>query len=434
LIGTESAVATDLAHDCAQPTLVYIRGMSRSVFFRFDQQKSLRRIFIFCQWKKQGGVMSGDRESSSSSGKSQRPHTTEDGQWVQLDLVAAATPADSACEISIPVETPSTPDPDRWRLDPKTAARNWLQGRRSRAYREHSLDQYVAMVGAAATWWTEQGGGATLLTATGEDVLAFLQSRGRGNAPNLSATTTRRYLGLLGDVFQHLVDSGWRADNPVPGLLRLPHLGFPMRAAPIYLKEDLVDAFIAWVRAQPLVTWRDQRDRALRLIFLATGITLDEARKLQPRDVYLGLDTPGLQVSAHHRVKARRVPIAPWAVADLAAWINERTTHAASIGVTPTTGPIFPANSTLPLTHKPRMAPALCSTEIYEIVRPGMEHVLGEGAERMGAQTLRNTFAVRQLKAGASDDTVMRWLGLETSFTLSALRRQIELHSGESVV
>lgn len=363
-----------------------------------------------------------------------------DAQQVELDLgyqlqgdageaaLGSCSPSETlAADAESAAITAST-----WRTDPKAAARAWLNSRRSRAYREHSLDQYVSMVGAAATWWTKEGSGATLLTATEADVLQFLQSRGRGDPPTLSATTSRRYLGLLNDVFQHLATSGWRSDNPVPNLLRQPHLGAPDRAAPTYLQQDLADQYIAWVRQQPLQSWRDHRDRALRLIFLATGITVEEAKKLRPHDVYLGANAPGIDVAAHHRVKARRVPIAAWAVEELAAWSAERAAKAEHIGVTATAGPFFPGHSTWG--PKPKEAPALGSTEIYEIVRPGMEHVLGADAARLGAQTLRNTFAVRQMKAGATDDSVMRWLGLETTFSLSALRRQIELHAGERVV
>lgn len=328
---------------------------------------------------------------------------------------------------------------DAWCSRPREAAAAWLSNRSDKTYQAHSLEQYVAMLGAATDWWQQEERDMTLLTASADDVLAFLATRGRvaknSACPDriASPTTKRRYLGLLDAVFSHLQTQGLRHDNPAAELLQNPELNAPARSAPTFLCSEAETRYVEWVRHAPVDTWRERRDRALRLIFLASGITLEEARRLRVADINFDQDDSTLEIGRHHRANARSAPLARWAVDDLQQWMDVRPRAVKELGVVDS-GAVFLSSIIGPAAQGGvQLSTALSDTEIYEIIRPAMEVAVGENALRLGPQTLRNTFAVRQLRHGASDASIMRWLGLHTSFTLSALRTQIGLAAGEKV-
>jgi len=355
----------------------------------------------------------------------------------------------------------------QWRLHPESAVIDWLKARPGAPLRAHSLTQYATMLAAAPDWWRDglaepadretrrrgparprwSGAASTLLDADDAALHAFLNSRGRGTAA-ASAGTLRRYLVLFDSLFDHLVELGLRTDNPAKEMLaRTPELHSPDRSAPTFLPRGRADAYLLAVRAQPATTWRQQRDRALRLIFLATGITLEEARTLRANDVYLGdpssedsrEDAPRLNLGQHGRVKARAVPMPAWFLNDMRQWMQARSTTmlatlsagdasvATALREQLATGPVFISS------QLEKGAPAaLSDIEMYEIVRPMLREA-GHDGDRLGPQTLRNTFAVRQLDNGVKDETIRRWMGLQTNFTIDALRRQLPLADGERI-
>lgn len=346
-----------------------------------------------------------------------------------------------------------------WLLHPGDATRQWLKKRPGRALREHSLEQYAAMLAAAPTWWSKVRNAApgqaprplaTLLSADAVDINDFLASRGRPDDATkevkASLNTQRRYLVLLDALFDHLIELGLRRDNPAKGLLKHPDLANPARGAPVYLPAWRVEQYISVVRAAPVQTWQQHRDRALRLIFLATGITLDEARTLRAADVYLGRpdapagdrsDAPRLNIAAHGSVAAHSVPMPGWFLEDMRAWMKERDSLV--IGTQEAADQL--ERSRARSQARPAFFSAqqedgelrlLSDVDIYEIVTIPLREV-GHNSSRMGPHTLRNTFAVRQMDHGVKDETIRRWMGLRTNFTLDSLRKQVPLAAGEMV-
>jgi hypothetical protein len=85
---------------------------------------------------------------------------------------------------------------------------------------------------------------------------------------------------------------------------------------------------------------------------------------------------------------------------------------------------VFPANGSL-APNATTLLP-MDSADIFKCVREGVEQLCGPGSSRRGPQTLRNTFAVRNLLGGRKPEDIRQWMGLKTDFTLIKLRERIE--------
>ena len=331
------------------------------------------------------------------------------------------------------VTTPLPHDSDpaqAWQQQPREAFQQWLASQPRRTeYAQHSVEQYVAMVGAVADWWrTERG--VTLIDAQAADLEAFLASlpgrSGKGAAP----TTVRRYLNRLDSLFVHLIEQGLRHSNPAVQLMRLQQYTGQERAAPRALTLKQSETYIDFVLAQPTRHWVDLRNKALQALFLATGLTVEEVQRLELSDFQLDDLVPGIKVRAHGPIPSRRVPVPTWAIASITAWLTRRALF--HLGEGDGTQLLFITRRRAPQVAEDDSDPVplpLSDSEIYEVVRPAVE-ASGYQDEQMGPQTLRNTFAIRQMHAGTSDDQLKRWLGLKTAFTLTALRRQMPLLQG----
>lgn len=341
-------------------------------------------------------------------------------------------------------------------VPPRAAIDRWLTQPGGRAYAERSHIQYAAMLCAVSQWWAKERSGVNFLNAGAADVTAFLLTRGRQprGASHVErpeqgspATQTRRlYLSLMRRLFAHLVAIRLRDTNPVEELWASRGLDGHQRAVPKYLSSGQDQAYIDWVRRQPLRGWRDVRDRALRLIFLASGITLSEAQRLNVQDIRIKRNANAdstasaaerrvgadLVIAGHGSVDEHVTSIAAWAMEEITAWLDVRPRAIAELDL--------PAHATVvfltlePRGHQARPVRPLCSPEIFNIIRPGLEHVLGPTAVRMGPQTLRNTFAVRNLLAGRKPETVRTWMGLKTNFSIVRLQEQIVGNDSDEAV
>lgn len=309
-----------------------------------------------------------------------------------------------------------------WQHQPREAFRQWLCRQPGPGYAPHSVAQYVAMVGAVADWLrdTERG---TLLSARAEDLSAFLAARGGRGGHGAAATTVRRYLARLDALFVDLAARGLRDGNPAASLLRQHARTGPERPLPPALTPAQSEVYIRHVLAQPQRHWVDLRDRALQAIFLATGLTVDEVQRLRLPALRLDERQPVVDVQAHGPVPRRQVPVPPWALPVLAAWRDRRASF--DFGVQPGADTVFVTRRRSPVVSPEIDDPVpdgLSDSEIYQVVRDAVQ-ACGDRHEQLGPQTLRNTYALRQMQAGASDAQLQRLLGLHTGFTLHALRR-----------
>jgi integrase/recombinase XerD len=314
--------------------------------------------------------------------------------------------------------------PLAWSLDAREACRTWLS-RSADNYASHSVAQYTAMVGTAADWLHEHRQ-LNLLTAQANDLDAFLKSlRGRQDQP-ASSSTLRRYVSTLGKLYGHLVGEGLRQDNPMEALQRHQLQSGPARSAPRFLSWAQSERYIEWLDHQHPQGWCDSRDAALRAIYLATGITVEESLQLKVHDLHLGTVNGNLQIRTRSPLTTRQLVLPVWSLASLRAWAE----HRAGLGVG---GQIlFVARHRSPTTSVDGGIPsahAVSTSELYDIVRPAVE-AAGLADGQLGPQTLRNSYAVRQLHQGVDNQTLMRWMGLRTSFSIDAIRRELDQLNG----
>jgi integrase/recombinase XerD len=309
--------------------------------------------------------------------------------------------------------------PLSWNLDAREACRTWLSHSADN-YASHSVAQYTAMVGTAADWLHEHRR-LNLLNAQASDLDAFLKSlRGRQDLP-ASSSTLRRYVSTLSKLYGHLVAEGLRQDHPMEALQRQQQQAGPVRSAPRFLSWEQSERYVQWLGRQHPQGWCDTRDAALRTIYLATGITVEESLQLKLHDLQLAATHGSLHIRTRSPLTTRQLALPVWSLTFLLAWAEQR----AALGVTGQV--LFVARRRSPTTSVDGGVPsahAVSTSELYDIVRPAVE-AAGLADGQLGPQTLRNSYAVRQLHQGVDNPTLMRWMGLRTSFSIDAIRREL---------
>lgn len=356
-------------------------------------------------------------------------------------------------------------DRERWSTNPVGAFSAWKASERVRAkqYAGHSVDQYTSMFSHYVNWLNEKG--LRLADARGEHLDLFLSTKqGRvadphGNPKPAAASTRRRYLQLLNKVYTHLRLIELTKTNPAAPLLDLTKHQAVIKPAPRVLSIIQQDAYIKGcldlhrqqvqqleairVRAAnaELETTRDslaeiappwvaQRDLALRLLFLASGITVQEMQRLKPEDLIAQPATAGadgsagepvllLNVAAHHFVAARVAPVAAFANEALLGW----QAHLRRMCLEPRV--LFPGRKVANNFDNMLDDKAISSSEAYLCVQPVLDQIAP--GPRQGPQTLRNSFMLRQIYEGAPFDRIMAWTGLESPESLHRIKKMVPL-------
>ena len=307
-----------------------------------------------------------------------------------------------------------------WENDPREACRRWLKAHEHQAYAPHSIEQYAAMTGHAAQWLAQQRG-CSLLTASAQDLDALLaQLLGRGGKP-ASVATRKRYVAVMRVVMRHLHTLGLREDDPGTQLRLAVATQLAGRQAPRFLDEAQAQRYVDWVLAQPRRSWTDLRDAALRLIYLATGITVNESRQLLITDLRADEPVqPHVRIRAVSAVLARSIALPDWSLPVLRAWCE------AQAGLQLRRPLAFPARMRTPALRpdggQAKLEP-ISTSEIYDTVRPAML-AAGFEDEQLGPQTLRNTYAVQQLAQATPVETLRQQMGLHTTWSIDTLRRE----------
>lgn len=336
---------------------------------------------------------------------------------VQGELFDALTPNDLD---EVPAAVMAPPAAQRWAENPLQAFEEWKRSQRvfHKEYADHSVEQFRSMFSRFLIWLAARG--RTLQAARPGDIDGFLASlRNRQDAP-AAASTRRRYLFLLHNTFQMLQHLEVRHDNPCEGLLELTRNQAYRRAAPAIMDAPSTRRYIAWTMEQPEESWVDVRDKALRLIFLASGITLSEARALHLPEVMADDEASppvmGLHIRSHGFVHERVAPVSEFAHAALRRWLQVRC------GLKVPGEVLFIARAK----HLAQLAApephAISPMEVYTIVEQAMQ-AAGHCGSRRGPQTLRNSFIARMLMEGHAPDRIMQWSGLNTSESIQAIAR-----------
>lgn len=240
--------------------------------------------------------------------------------------------------------------------------------------------------------------GKTLAELTSVELQAFLEG--------MSPASRHRYVRLLERVFDHLGGLGLVRQNPARALaISAPTRSNQGHAGTAVLSAELQVAFLA---ALPeAVNWKRQRDRALISVILGAGLRVAEALKLTV-DQLGALQEDGsvpLEVFSTGAGRRHRTRVQAFAAAEVLGWRDQRLVLLAPITEAMVPGRLlFPADGSgralHPATVYRRVASVLKAAGIPESV-----------IVRRGARTLRNTYAVRELTAGAPVSLVGESMG-----------------------
>ena len=315
-------------------------------------------------------------------------------------------------------EDQNTPSHSKnWLDSPGAAFREWKASQRvhHKEFSPHSIEQYETMFNAYLRWLSERD--ISMQLAKPEHLDLFLSSKMGRDGKDAAQTTRRRYLHLLNNVYEHLRLLEIRKDNPADPLIDLTKNQAFEKPAPTILSFDLAERYINWTIQQPSEKWIDIRNKALRLIFLCSGVRVSEAQSLEPGDCIIDYGITVLNIKTHGFVQARHAPVAEIASSSLLAWKSEL------LKIKPGSPYLFPARYfTIGHDHPDTMA--ISSEEAFLIVQEAM-NAIGYDRARQGPQTLRNTFIARQIWDGKHTNKIMQWCGLQTSDSVKKIERLV---------
>ena len=208
-------------------------------------------------------------------------------------------------------------DTNRWIHDPVGAFRTWQEtaatGADRRPFAPRSVVQHVAMFERFLRYLTERR--VSLATFGPDHVVAFLAELDRTCARHVDPV---RYAKLIDRLGRHLVDTGVRTIHPAGRTTR--DFAWPDGGEPCYLPPDADAALQRHVQPRANDTPTDCRNRAIVALLLASGITSAEIRATTCDAPDLDAQPPALAVPRDRARPARRITLAEFALAPLAAW------------------------------------------------------------------------------------------------------------------
>jgi integrase len=210
-----------------------------------------------------------------------------------------------------------------WQAEPVTAFDAYLSSYRfeQRRLRPSSFVIYKGMFSRLLEWAAAQQLSLFAISASGLE--QFLASK------RLSAETRHRYLLLFTSLFAHLAhlqvgaSSAVNAAEDNPARTLLLEREAPTREDPTALNRLEVQRFIG--QLPPATNWKRRRDRALVFLVLGAGLRVSEVLALKLSELSFKSDTlEGVWVREHKPRPARWIPIQPWVIPEIAAWLQER--------------------------------------------------------------------------------------------------------------
>jgi len=263
---------------------------------------------------------------------------------------------------------------------------------------------YLFMFNNLAGWLQEQG--LTFSRVSKADLLRFIGRTVKGKRV-LNSKIAYRYLRLLERCYEHL---GVLPNPAQEAILGIDRAHMAKDEAGRTLSEDQLQRFFAALPAEaprrrrntPFDGWKRRRDRAMQVVIALAGLKVSEAVGLLTAEVGRQASIDGAIVltitpEEKHDTSHEHEVALPRAGADeLRAWMEEREAMAIPGEF------VFPANLT---------GARMTRKTVYMQMRATFERA-GMDLSRSGGRTLRNTFAKRQLDAGASPDELKDVLGL----------------------
>ncbi len=303
--------------------------------------------------------------------------------------------------------TPQELAASAWTKDPMAAFCEWIAQAACEAnhtFKASSIKQMTAMFRQFAAYLHAHGLTVVSIDAIGLDrYLQTLPGRSKNGLAN--DPTRRRHLNLLSRVFESLCKDAVRRNNPAESLSRLERYRGRSSTTPNALTLSQSEALIAHLDRMPVPGWMDVRDRALVALLLGSGLTFSEIGVVRLGDVHLDDRMPHVYVQACGNRHARKAHVDSFAWGHLRAWCHLR-------GIMNLPGDALFAEEDGSPMDKSRYH------RVHAIITAA--GIQGRMLSPMG---LRNTFALRHLANGESQDQVRRLLGNETLYSTARIRR-----------
>jgi len=267
---------------------------------------------------------------------------------------------------------------------------------------DESATIYKFMFGKFAAWMVDER--LKMSTVNAADLRRFVE-HGKDGKRDLNSKIAYRYLRLLERCYDWLE----RTPNPAREAIAATDRAHLAQDAPMAaLNGDELDRFLAALPAGRApdqagsAGWKRRRDRAMQVIMALAGLKVAEAVGLLLEEVGRQADVEGaielnITPEQKHRTSYEHTAKLPReGVAELEAWLRERAELKIPGDL------VFPASLEGEPLHK---------ATVYRQVRATFERA-GVAVPRAGGRTLRNTFAARQWKEGATPDELTAALGL----------------------
>lgn len=311
------------------------------------------------------------------------------------------------------INTKSLFDTDEiWRDDPLEAFKAFVLspefvklGRRKAEYKngsEHpvpvrssSAEVYIVMFAKFARWMANQQ--ITLFSLTSDDIRKFLDAgtvTRDGFKKELNSAISLRYVRMLERVFLHLKVMPNPAQAAMFDAFKAGQ-AIGKDANKVVMTQAQQQAFMA---ALPNATkegeqgdlhrgWKRRRDRAMQAMMLGAGLKVSEVIGIYTSNLGKIEETGSMPIfiapaSTAGASRSHQTQLRPFAVAEVQAWLKERRSMR------------IPGRLLFPATLQ---GGTLDKATVYRQVKATFARA-GIDLQRQGGRTLRNSFAVRELK------------------------------------
>lgn len=233
----------------------------------------------------------------------------------------------------------------------------------------------------------------------------------------VSDKTKIRYLWLISDIFDDMVDSGYISENTISVVLDKKRVGMRGKVAkrlPTVLSATETQLLLDYIKALPR-TYSGQRERCALYLLLGTGLRAQELCDLKTSDMHMN-DNPAYITVIGKFDKERAVPIPENIINDLLEFKDIKTKASLYFLSSMSNGNPYVTSS------------------IYRMVNTALIDA-GIVKAKMSPHVLRHTFITKQLTDGVPLSTVKGWAGHDSIATTAIYEHVVtSIHSAKTSI
>lgn len=318
--------------------------------------------------------------------------------------------------------------PSTWTNDPHTSYHLWLS---NQVLKPSTIGVYESMFCRFCDWLHQSG--KTLDRCESGDIARFLDAS-NSNLPESrrgpqKSRQRRQYLRQLERVYAHLNEIGLIVNNPAR---QASIEGYgegrdkPTRFLTLVETKHAFDAISEQFGVlrerthQSLDDWIALRDLALISVLLGAGLKVGNICHLTLNCI----DTTEGRIELSQAHYTHRARILPFALPVIIEWLGVRADLIKVMHLSENT-PVFISDRSKGFGRQ-AITVNMHASGIFRRAQRFLETIGIEG-KRSSPQTLRNTYAAILIDAGASDDELVDFLGLQASITARRIRMQLSL-------